>query len=109
MTLRIATMRLPKQMDPKEYEVARLNESMTALEQHDLASTGEYHHVPTVPLTVTVVIFLMTSEVQYKLSKNKMYVVVSPNLTAPEISWSSSRLLESNIPNQPRKDTKDMN
>jgi len=57
MALIMATTRLPKQMDPKEYVMARLNESVTALEQNEDASAGEYHQVPTAPLTVTVEIF----------------------------------------------------
>jgi hypothetical protein len=64
ITFNIATMRLPKQIDPKEYVVALLIESRTAIEQNDDASRGANHQVPTVPLTITVEIFLITSEVQ---------------------------------------------
>eukprot|EP00587_Corethron_hystrix_P015276 CAMPEP_0113321690 /NCGR_PEP_ID=MMETSP0010_2-20120614/15087_1 /TAXON_ID=216773 ORGANISM="Corethron hystrix, Strain 308" /NCGR_SAMPLE_ID=MMETSP0010_2 /ASSEMBLY_ACC=CAM_ASM_000155 /LENGTH=50 /DNA_ID=CAMNT_0000179901 /DNA_START=470 /DNA_END=619 /DNA_ORIENTATION=- /assembly_acc=CAM_ASM_000155 len=48
----MAVRRLPKQMEPKEYVVARENEPRTASEQHEDAIMGLYHHDPTVPATV---------------------------------------------------------
>jgi len=53
----IATMRLPKQIDPKEVVVARHNEDVTALPQHEFDSLSVNHHDPIVPATVTWIVF----------------------------------------------------
>jgi hypothetical protein len=49
----IATMSDPKQTEPKLVVSVLTVEPTIADEQQLLASSGEYHHVPTVPATVT--------------------------------------------------------
>mmetsp|Transcript_20348 Transcript_20348/g.42667 ORF Transcript_20348/g.42667 Transcript_20348/m.42667 type:complete len:89 (-) Transcript_20348:420-686(-) len=61
MICKTATMRDPKQIEPREYVVDRKKESLTAEEQNDEASDGENHQVPTTPATVVRTTFLMTS------------------------------------------------
>ena len=60
-----ATMRLPRQIEPKEYVVARKKESRVAGEQHEPASAGANHQVPTTPAIVTLPL--------QKISGHKMY------------------------------------
>lgn len=92
ITLRIATSKLPKQIDPNEYVVALLNESTTALEQNDEASSGANHHVPTVPLTRTVEMFFVTSDVQYP---DIMKYMIAIDEAALSISvWSCEKVPE---------------
>jgi hypothetical protein len=49
---RIATMSPPKQMDPNEVVMVRRKLLLMADPQHP-DSDGSYHHVPTVPATIT--------------------------------------------------------
>ena len=60
----VATTREPKQIGPKDVVMLRQYESRTAEEQHDVASSGTHHHVPTVPATVQCTTFLMTWQTQ---------------------------------------------
>jgi hypothetical protein len=53
MALTMATIREPKQMLPRLVVVARRREPETAGEQHEEATAGSNHHVPTVPATET--------------------------------------------------------
>ncbi len=85
--LTIATSKLPQQIDPKECVMARLKESRTALEQHEEASNGANHQVPTTPLTITVDIFFITSDVQYVDSENNMSIM---NMATFSVSDGSS-------------------
>ena len=50
---RTATMRLPKQIEPKLVVMARKKELFTADEQQCEASSGSNHQFPTIPATVT--------------------------------------------------------
>ena len=50
---RMATSKLPKQMDPNEVVMARKNELLRADEQQQFASEGSNHQLPTIPATVT--------------------------------------------------------
>ena len=51
---RMATSRLPKQIEPKEVVIVRMNELKTlASQQSTDEPSGSNHHVPTVPATVT--------------------------------------------------------
>lgn len=63
---RIATIKLPKQIEPKEYVVALTKLSRTPFEQHDDASSGATHQVPTVPATGNVWINVNLAQVYAK-------------------------------------------
>jgi hypothetical protein len=51
---KIATMRPPKQIDPKEVVTVRRKLLLMADPQQP-DSDGSYHHVPTVPATITCI------------------------------------------------------
>lgn len=64
---------------------------MTALEQKEEASMGENHHVPTVPLTITVDTFFVISAVQYAESENKIIIIdVAAFVTSDRFSSNSN-------------------
>lgn len=48
----MATIKLPRQMEPKEYVTDLKKESHTALEQNEDAPDGWNHHSATVPQTL---------------------------------------------------------
>mmetsp|Transcript_47096 Transcript_47096/g.53392 ORF Transcript_47096/g.53392 Transcript_47096/m.53392 type:complete len:100 (+) Transcript_47096:287-586(+) len=56
----MATIKDPKQMGPKDVVILLQYEFRTADEQHDFASPGINHQVPTVPATVQCTTFLIT-------------------------------------------------
>lgn len=49
---KMATISDPKQREPNEVVTVRMNELLTADEQHEFASVGSNHQCPTVPATV---------------------------------------------------------
>jgi hypothetical protein len=51
------TIKLPRQMDPREDVMERQSADRTAFEQHGLISSGWNHHVPTALATVARTIF----------------------------------------------------
>ena len=57
----MATKKLPKQTDPNDVVNVRKVDPRTAVEQQLFASSGENHHVPTIPATVTWTQFLTTN------------------------------------------------